>query len=147
MSAPGDDLSFYSDRSASPSAAHEPVPDGRFAVQPASQLQPAPYTVPPQRATDGQQAAALAILGKKSAGLAAVLSILLVGAGQMYCGRVGRGLAFLGAYVLSGVLVVIYVGVLLLPVVFIWALVDAVALANRHNAELAHRLSLGGFWY
>ncbi|MFZ5870682.1 MAG: hypothetical protein ACOYXW_09185 [Actinomycetota bacterium] len=131
MSAPGDDLSFYTDRSGGPS--------------PASQRQPMPYAVPSQQAMYGQQAAALAILGKKSAGLAAVLSILLVGAGQMYCGRVGRGLAFLGAYVLSAVLAVVLIGLLLLPVVFIWALVDAVALANRHNAELAHRLSLGGF--
>lgn len=145
MSAPGDDLSFYTDRSAGPSPASQPMPDGRFAVQPASKRQPMPYAVPPQQAMYGQQAAALAILGKKSAGLAAVLSILLVGAGQMYCGRVGRGLAFLGAYVLSAVLAVVLIGLLLLPVVFIWALVDAVALANRHNAELAHRLSLGGF--
>lgn len=54
-------------------------------------------------------------------------------------------MAFLGAYVLSLLLTVVFIGVLFLPVVFIWALVDAISLANRHNAELARRLSLGGY--
>lgn len=88
------------------------------------------------------QAAALAVLGQKSAGVAAILSVLLVGAGQMYCGRVGRGLAFFGAAVVSGLLTFVLIGFLLIPVVFIWALVDAIGLANRHNALLAHRLGI-----
>lgn len=91
-----------------------------------------------------QNAAAIAILGRKSGGLAAILSLLLVGAGQMYCGHVGRGVAFLAAWVLSCLLMFALVGFLLAPIVFIWALVDAVSLAGRHNAELARRLSLGG---
>jgi len=90
-----------------------------------------------------QQAAAIAVLGKKSSGLAALLSLLLVGAGQMYCGRVGRGLAFMGAYFVSILLMFLLIGFLLAPIVFIWALVDAINLANRHNADLLHRLTFG----
>jgi TM2 domain-containing membrane protein YozV len=101
---------------------------------------PVPYRLNPGYQ---QQAAAIAVLGKKSSGLAAVLSLLLVGAGQMYCGRVGRGLAFLAAYFVSALLMFVLIGFLLAPIVLIWALVDAINLANRHNAELLHRLTFG----
>ncbi len=108
--------------------------------QPHAGTHPVPYGLNPGYQ---QQAAAIAVLGKKSSGLAAVLSLLLVGAGQMYCGRVGRGLAFLGGYVVSVLLMFVVIGFLLAPVVFIWALVDAINLANRHNAELLQRLTFG----
>jgi hypothetical protein len=65
----------------------------------------------------------------------------------MYCGRVGRGLAFLVAYAVSVLLIFAIVGFLLMPVVFIWALIDAINLANKHNAELARRLTYGGYGY
>jgi TM2 domain-containing membrane protein YozV len=145
MSVPGDDLSFYASRPGQ-SPVPPPQPDtGRGEVQPAVTHYPAPYGQHP--GAYGQTAAAMAVLGKKSAGLAAVLSLLLVGAGQMYCGRVGRGLAFLVAYAVSVLLIFAFVGFLLMPVVFIWALIDAINLANKHNAELARRLTYGGYGY
>lgn len=119
---------------------------------PGAQVQPYGYQaqqVQPYGLHPGyqQQAAAVAVLGKKSAGLAAVLSLLLVGAGQMYCGRVGRGLAFLGAYFVSCLLMFLLIGFLLAPVVLIWALVDSVNLANRHNGELLRRLTYGSTFH
>lgn len=114
-----------------------------YGVQPGAQP-PVPYQQGyPQPAAYQQHAAAVAVLGQRSAGLAALLSILLVGAGQMYCGRVGRGFAFLGASILSYLLMFVLIGFLLAPAVFIWALVDAINLASRHNAELLHRITYG----
>ena len=107
-------------------------------TQPSAGLQPYGSSV-----HTANQATVLALLGRKSAGLAAVLSILLVGAGQMYCGRVGRGLAFLAAAIFSGLLMFVLIGFLTAPIVFVWALVDAISLANRHNAVLAHQLGAG----
>ncbi|MFP5346709.1 MAG: hypothetical protein ACLGIA_06760 [Actinomycetes bacterium] len=115
---------------------------GQRLVQPQGAY-PVPQPAPrPYDMAGAQQAAAIAVLGRKSAGLAAVLSLLLVGAGQMYCGRVGRGFAFLAAYIVSWLLMAVFIGFLLVPAILIWALVDAISLANRHNALLAHRLGL-----
>jgi TM2 domain-containing membrane protein YozV len=85
-------------------------------------------------------AAATVSLNRKSAGVAALLSLLLTGAGQWYCGRIGRGFAFLGAAVVSWVLLWVLVGFLLLPIVWIWAIVDAMSLANQHNQRLTAAL-------
>lgn len=149
MSTPADDYqSFYAPRAdAVPLPPPPAVPDAqsaRFGLQPAAGAVPARWVPPQQSGAQAQHAAALAILGKKSAGLAAVLTLLLVGAGQMYLGHVGRGVAFLVAYVVAVVLMMVFIGFLLVPVVLIWALVDAVSLANQHNAHLARRLA-GGY--
>jgi TM2 domain-containing membrane protein YozV len=83
-------------------------------------------------------AAAIATLAinQKSAGIAIVLSLLFTGAGQWYVGRVGRGFAFLGAAFVSGLLCLVVIGFILLPIVYIWAAIDANKLANEHNAAL-----------
>jgi len=93
-----------------------------------------------QMAVNASNAAVAVSLNRKSAGVAAILSLLLTGAGQWYCGRIGRGFAFLGAAFLSWVLVFVVVGLLLLPLVWIWALIDAISLANQHNQRLAAAL-------
>ena len=64
---------------------------------------------------------------KKESGVAAVLSFLIPGMGQIYCGRVGRGLAFLGATVFGYFLVVVP-GIAM----HIWAIVDAKKLADKN---------------
>ncbi|HZI97459.1 MAG TPA: hypothetical protein VFD41_08035 [Actinomycetales bacterium] len=149
MSVPGEQPPFYAQPAQQPYTAG-PAPAGYGQVQPYGAPPPPSRNVPVAYGQgypppSAQNAAALAILGRKSGGLAAVLSILLVGAGQMYCGHVGRGLAFLGGSFVAYLLMFVTLGFLFfLPLgIFIWALVDAVGLANRHNAELARRLSLG----
>ena len=72
----------------------------------------------------------------KSPGMAILLSIFLPGAGQFYVGRTGRGIAFFCAAVFSYVLIVVLLGLILVPIVVIWAAVDANKLANAHNAQL-----------
>jgi len=44
------------------------------------------------------------VVGKKTPILAAVLSLLITGSGQIYLGRVRRGLIFLGSVLLLGIL-------------------------------------------
>jgi TM2 domain-containing membrane protein YozV len=75
-------------------------------------------------------------LNSKSPAAAILLSLVFTGAGQWYVGRVGRGFAFFGAAVLSGILILAVVGLILLPIVWVWAAIDANNCARKYNAEL-----------
>jgi TM2 domain-containing membrane protein YozV len=75
--------------------------------------------------------------------LSAVLSFVLVGAGQVYNGQVIRGVAWFGTTVLSGLLIGVVavltlgIGVILLPLLFVFPLaaaVDAYLQAQKINA-------------
>jgi TM2 domain-containing membrane protein YozV len=81
-------------------------------------------------------AAMTVALNSKSTGVAILLSLFFTGAGQWYVGRVGRGFAFLGAAILSGILILAVVGVILLPIVWVWAAIDANKCAQEYNARL-----------
>ena len=72
----------------------------------------------------------------KSAGTAILCSLFLPGAGQMYVGRTGRGIAFFCAAVVSYLLIIALIGLILVPIVAIWAAVDANKLANEYNTQL-----------
>src|SRR4029077_15039538 len=64
--------------------------------------------------------------GQKSAGVALLLSFLICGAGQMYCGRVGKGILMLIGCI---ALWFIFLG----WTVWIWSMVDAYATAKDMN--------------
>jgi TM2 domain-containing membrane protein YozV len=69
---------------------------------------------------------------KKSESLALILSFLLPGLGQIYLGRIGRGLGFLiGAIVLA--LLTFGIGGF---IIWIWSIIDAYNLAKKHNLIL-----------
>ena len=75
------------------------------------------------------------IVSTKNEGAAAVLSFLWSGLGQIYVGRIGRGLAI----ILGGVLLLFVSWVLLwIPQVlyWIWNIYDAYNLAKKYNQEL-----------
>jgi TM2 domain-containing membrane protein YozV len=63
--------------------------------------------------------------------LAALLSALLPGLGQIYNRELERGLAFVVASVVSGVLVVFVVGLLIYPLVWVFAIYDAYTRAEQ----------------
>jgi TM2 domain-containing membrane protein YozV len=71
--------------------------------------------------------------GPKSAGVALLLSFLLCGAGQMYCGRVGRGFLML-----FGCIVLWFI--LLGWTIWIWSMFDAYNLAKKMNLRHLQRL-------
>lgn len=127
-----------------PVAGHRPPkPPGSPPPQPQAGYPPPPagqqYAPPPPQhypsGDPGVAAVALA-MNHKSGGIAVLLSLLLTGAGQIYCGKVGRGIAFFFAAVFAWVTLFFIIGFILLPAVVIWAAVDAANLANRHNAML-----------
>ena len=58
--------------------------------------------------------------------LAGILSFLMPGLGQVYCGRTGRGVVFFIGYVV-GIVCLVLPGIAIL----VWAIVDAVKLAKN----------------
>lgn len=74
--------------------------------------------------------------GPKSPGVALLLSLLFCGAGQMYCGRVGKGLLMLFGAVL---LWFIFLG----WIIQIWSIVDAYSTAKQMNLRYMRRLQVG----
>jgi TM2 domain-containing membrane protein YozV len=75
-------------------------------------------------------------LNSKSTGLAILLSLVFTGAGHWYVGRIGRGIAFFAAAFISGMLILAVAGLFLLPIVWVWAAIDANKCAQRHNQIL-----------
>jgi len=58
-------------------------------------------------------------------GVAAVLSFVIPGLGQIYNGELGKGFGFVAGVIISGLLCALYIGMLLLPILWIWAVIDA----------------------
>lgn len=74
--------------------------------------------------------------GPKSPGVALLLSFIICGAGQMYCGRVGKGILMLIGCIM---LWFIFLG----WAVWIWSMVDAYATAKDMNLRYLRRLQAG----
>ena len=74
----------------------------------------------------------------KSEGLAAVLSFLIPGLGQMYNGEIGKGVMILLGCILLGFLSFLIVPIVILVVVYIWNIYDAFKTAEELN-EQAYR--------
>jgi len=98
----------------------------------------------PQPAVPAQPPAQYAAQGQpvfyKNPGVATVLSFLWAGAGQIYNGEIGKGIAFIVLYVFSVLLMFVLVGFLTTPILWIWGMIDANSSAKRINAELAQRM-------
>lgn len=89
--------------------------------------------------------------------LAVILSVIIPGLGQMYCGRVGKGIAILLVYGLMGVVSIMplfFIGdpgdfdfagfmalgtitTVLVIIIYIWQLYDAYRCAESHNRAAA----------
>lgn len=67
----------------------------------------------------------------KNAGLAAVLSFLFTGLGQIYNGSIGKGLFMIVIQVVNGLLMFVMIGFITYPVVWIWGIYDAYKTAER----------------
>jgi TM2 domain-containing membrane protein YozV len=93
-------------------------------------------------ATQAAGAAIAVALNSKSTGLAILCSLVFTGAGHWYVGRIGRGFAFFFAVVIAAILTSALIGLLLLPIVWIWAAIDARNCANAHNALLMAQVGM-----
>ena len=67
---------------------------------------------------------------EKNTLLAVILSVLLPGLGQIYLGLDNKGALFLIAYVVSAILILLFIGIILVIILWIWALVDTIISAN-----------------
>lgn len=80
------------------------------------------------------------MIGKKSPTLAAVLSFLITGLGQIYVGQITRGLAFLiFGFLVAGVASLAYGGgIVWIIAIIIWgaAAYDAYTLAQKYNRHI-----------
>lgn len=72
-------------------------------------------------------------INQKNPGLAAVLSFLVIGLGQIYNGQIGKGIGFLVAAVIAGVLCSVVIGFVLFPVIWIYGIYDAYKTAEKIN--------------
>jgi TM2 domain-containing membrane protein YozV/rubredoxin len=73
----------------------------------------------------------------KSPALAAILSALWAGLGQIYNGEVGKGILIMVVQVVNLLRMGVIIGFITGPIVFIWAIYDAYKTAERINAEAA----------
>jgi TM2 domain-containing membrane protein YozV len=71
--------------------------------------------------------------------LAAVLSLIIAGLGQIYNGQIGKGVIFIILQLINGALTVVLIGWILMPIVGLWAAIDAYLTAKRNNERYALR--------
>ncbi len=65
--------------------------------------------------------------------LAAVLSLIVAGLGQIYNGQVLKGVVFIILQLINGALTLVLIGWVLMPIVGLWAVIDAYLTAKRNN--------------
>lgn len=71
--------------------------------------------------------------------LAAILSIIVAGLGQIYNGQIGKGVVFIVLQIINGALTVVLIGWVLMPIVGLWATIDAYLTAKRNNERHGFR--------
>ncbi len=76
----------------------------------------------------------------KNPALAAILSFLIPGLGQIYNGEIGKGLIIIVVQVINFLLATIIIGIFTGLAVFIWAIYDAYVVAQRLNAEMTQQM-------
>ena len=89
----------------------------------------------PQLAYTQQGYFAVTQVAPKSPGLALLGSFFFPGLGQLINGQVGKGIAMFAAYLVSLVLLFVFIGFVLVPAIWIWSMVDAYSGAKQWNAR------------
>ena len=69
----------------------------------------------------------------KNAGLAAVLSALWCGLGQIYNGQIGKGILFMIIQFVNALLLFVLIGFITYPIMWIWGMIDAYRQAESIN--------------
>lgn len=75
----------------------------------------------------------------KNPGLAAVLSFVFMGLGQIYNGQIAKGILFMIVYSISFLLMIILIGFVTTPILFIWGIWDAYKSAEKINQDIARQ--------
>ncbi len=72
---------------------------------------------------------------EKNPTLAAILSLLLNGLGQIYNGQVGKGIFIFCIQIVNALLTSVFIGFFTGAIVYIWSVYDAYAVAKRLNEQ------------
>jgi TM2 domain-containing membrane protein YozV len=79
----------------------------------------------------------------KNPGLAAVLSFFYMGLGQVYNGQIAKGIFFIVMYSISIAMMLILIGFITTPILFIYGMYDAYKSAEKINADIARGIGSG----
>lgn len=71
--------------------------------------------------------------------LAAVLSLIVAGLGQIYNGQITKGVVFIVLQIINGALTTVLIGWILMPIVGLWAMIDAYLVAKSNNKRYGIR--------
>ena len=71
----------------------------------------------------------------KDPGVAAVLSFFYCGLGQIYNGEIGKGVLLLVVYFVSLVAILVVVGLITTPILWLYGMFDAYKTAERLNTR------------
>jgi TM2 domain-containing membrane protein YozV len=71
----------------------------------------------------------------KNPGVAAILSFIIPGLGQIYNGEIRKGILYLIGYLIAFASITIFVGFLAAPVIWIYGMIDAYKTAEKMNKE------------
>ena len=71
--------------------------------------------------------------------LAAVLSLIFSGLGQIYNGQIAKGVIFIVVQLINAALTTVLIGFVLMPIVGLWAMIDAYLVARRKNERYGFR--------
>jgi TM2 domain-containing membrane protein YozV len=71
--------------------------------------------------------------------LAAILSLIVAGLGQIYNGQVTKGVIFIVIQLINGALTAVFIGWFLLPLVGLWSVIDAYMTAKHSNEQYGFR--------
>jgi TM2 domain-containing membrane protein YozV len=80
----------------------------------------------------------------KNPGLAAVLSFFFMGLGQIYNGQITKGIFFIIIYSVSAFLMIILIGFITTPILWIYGMYDAYKSAEKINSDIARFQSGNG---
>ena len=67
--------------------------------------------------------------------LAAILSVIVAGLGQIYNGQIGKGIVFIILQLINTALTVVLIGWVLMPIVGLWTTGRVDSTAPRHLLE------------
>lgn len=71
--------------------------------------------------------------------LAAILSLILSGLGQIYNGQITKGVIFIVLQLINAALTAVLIGWVLMPIVGLWAMIDAYLVAKSNNERYGYR--------
>ena len=84
-----------------------------------------------------------AVRSDKSPALAAILSFFIVGLGQIYLGLTKKGILLLVGAIISGVLMLIFIGWILWLIIWIYSIYDAYISAQKINSGIVVEDTIG----